>query len=163
MTDRHRSLLAQLRATQAGDPWFGASRESILDGVTAAEAAAHPVPGAHSIWELVLHMTAWTREVLRRLMGGEPAEPEDGDWPAVTDMSDAAWRRAQRALAESHAALVAELEAMPEERWAAPVGATREPGLGTGVDVSGMVAGLAQHDAYHTGQVALLRRAGVRG
>ena len=37
-------------------------------------------------------MTAWTREVTRRLGGGTPALPEDGDWPAVAEVSEAAWK-----------------------------------------------------------------------
>ena len=41
-----------------------------------------PIPGAHTIWEIVLHLTAWTREVDRRVLGGEPRFPEEGDWPA---------------------------------------------------------------------------------
>jgi hypothetical protein len=41
----------------------------ILEGVTAARAAARPIGSAHTIWELVLHIAAWDGAVLRR-MGG---------------------------------------------------------------------------------------------
>ena len=57
-----------------------------LEGVDARQAAARPEPAAHTICEIVLHMTAWTREVTRRLRMGIAQEPELGDWPtAVCD------------------------------------------------------------------------------
>jgi len=159
--DVRASVIEQFEATQAGDPWFGSSRAALLAGLTRADAAAHPVSGAHSIWELVLHMTAWTREVTRRLAGGVPALPADGDWPGVSEMSDAAWDRAQEELAEAHADLVAAIRTLPPDGWERGVGDLREPALGTGVDVAGMIIGLAQHDAYHIGQIAVTRRAVV--
>ena len=71
-------LVDQLERAHAGDPWHGSSRASILADVTSEEARSRPAPAVHSIWELVLHMTAWTREVTRRLQGHLAAEPEHG-------------------------------------------------------------------------------------
>ena len=48
-----------------GQAWHGPSLLSLLAGVTAEQAAAHPVPGAHSIWELTLHIAAWESEIGR--------------------------------------------------------------------------------------------------
>jgi uncharacterized damage-inducible protein DinB len=159
MTTLAVSLLQQIAATNQGDPWYGSSRAVLLDGLTAKDAAAHPIPGGHSIWELVLHMTSWTREVERRLQGAEPAEPEDGDWPAVGRPTAARWRAACDALVEANAALLKAVAALPATRWEAPVGGLRDPALGTGTTIGGMLVGLAQHDAYHVGQLALLRHA----
>jgi uncharacterized damage-inducible protein DinB len=154
-----RALVAELEKTQGGDPWYGTSRARLLDGLSAEQAAAHPIAGARSIWELVLHMTAWTREVTRRLHGQAPAEPLEGDWPAVNETTRQAWAHAQGALAAAHADLLSAVGAMSDERWREQVGESREPALGTGLDVAGMLVGLAQHDAYHTGQVVMVRRA----
>lgn len=153
------SLLAQIAATSDGDPWYGASRTALLDGLTAKDAHAHPIPGSHSIWELVLHMTSWTREVERRLAGHAPAEPEDGDWPAVGRPTAARWREAVDALAEANAALLEAVASLPSAEWDTPVGGPRDPALGTGTTIGGMLIGLAQHDAYHNGQLAVLRQA----
>jgi uncharacterized damage-inducible protein DinB len=157
------SIVEQLNATHDGDPWFGSSASGLLAGVTGAQAAAHPIPGAHSIWELVLHMTAWKREVRRRLAGGVPALPADGDWPPVGEISDAAWTRARETLAEAHAEVVEAIRSLDQDAWQRSVGDLREPALGTGVDTAGMIVGLAQHDAYHIGQIALTRRAAASG
>ena len=163
MSQTRAALIQQLAATHDGDPWYGSSRMSLLKNVRYTQAAAEPVPGGHSVWALVLHMTAWTNEVRRRLSGHPPGEPAEGDWPPVSDVTASAWDAARQALATAHAQLVADLEALPETRWREPVGQSRDPSLGTGVDIEGMIVGLAQHDAYHTGQIAtLLRAAGLK-
>jgi hypothetical protein len=51
-------ILDQLHRSAEGDSWQGASIREILEGVNAREAATHP---AHSIWEIVYHVTAWVR------------------------------------------------------------------------------------------------------
>ncbi len=132
---------------------------ALLEDVTASAAARRPIPGAHSIWELVLHMTAWTREVTRRLRGGEPDMPEMGDWPPVGRPTRARWEVAVADLASAHRELVRAVEMCSDERLTAPVGRNREPALGTGHPVNRMLAGIAEHDAYHCGQIAMLRKA----
>ena len=74
-------ILDELGREYDGDPWHGSPLLRILEGVTAADASARPIPGGHSIWELVLHMTGWKNEVRRRLSGAPAADPEGGDWP----------------------------------------------------------------------------------
>lgn len=147
----------ELRRDQQADPWHGPSARQVLDGITAAAAAARPVAGAHSIWELVLHLIAWRGEVARRVDGGEPAEPAEGDWPAVTDTSDAAWAGTRARLEASHDRLAAALRRLPEGRLDEPV--SRTGAAGSGVTYYVMLHGVAQHDAYHLGQVSLLKRA----
>jgi len=52
----------QLRRAFDGDAWHGDSLFEILEGVTAAQTAARPITRAHTIWELVLHIAAWTAQ-----------------------------------------------------------------------------------------------------
>lgn len=152
-------LAGQVESALSGPAWHGAALEENLRGLTHEQAAARPVPDAHSIWELVLHITAWAGEVTRRLGGGEPALPAEGDWPAVGPVSPQAWTAALERLRHSHAALTAAVRNCPTERWAQRVGGGRDAPLGTGVTYAEMVHGLLQHDAYHGGQIGLLRKA----
>ena len=153
------ALLDQMRRTHAGDPWYGAPRMRFLRGLSASHASLRPAGSHHSVWELVLHMSAWTAEVRRRLAGHSPGEPLDGDWPsAPTPRTEAAWASALLQLERAHGALIADVERLRPEDLDRHVGDTREPALGTGVTVGAMLVGLAQHDAYHTGQLALLRQ-----
>ena len=149
----------ELGRDQQGEPWHGPSARQVLGGVSAAAAAARPIAGGHSIWELVLHIIAWRGEVARRAEGGEPAEPAEGDWPAVAETTEAAWARTIARLEDSYRALVAALRKLPEGRLHEPVGRPRDLALGTGVAYYVMLHGVAQHDAYHLGQISLLKRA----
>ena len=153
------ALLDQIRRTHAGDPWYGSPRTRFLAGLTAGDAAVRPMGSAFSIWELVLHMTGWTNEVRSRLRGNAPGEPKGGDWPVVGEVSEERWKAAQAALAAAHAGLVADIERLTSEELVRPVGEPRDPAPGAGVTIAATLVGIAQHDAYHIGQLALLRRA----
>lgn len=154
------SLLAeQVLRAHDGPAWHGPALAEHLNDLGAAEAARHPLPDAHSIWDIVLHCAAWAGEVRRRLEGGSPDLPEEGDWPAVRDPSERAWQKARERLRTSHQRLAAAVRAAPASRWAERVGVEPDPALGTGVTHAAMLAGLLQHSAYHGGQLALLRRA----
>jgi hypothetical protein len=143
----------------AGDPWHGSSVMTILANVDARLAASHPIEGTHSIWEIVLHLTAWTKEVVRRLEGAHPQLPIDGDWPPVRETDPASWEKAMKALAEAHDVVLKVLGRFPPASLDKIVGGHRMPAIGTGVSFHAMVNGLVQHDAYHGGQIALLKRA----
>ena len=152
-------LAEQVGAALSGPAWHGASLQENLEGLTAEQAAARPVAEAHSIWELVLHLTAWTGEVARRLGGVAPAAPTEGDWPPVGAVSPRAWAEAIARLRSAHEALAEAVRRYPPARWSHRVGGERDAPLGTGVSYAEMVQGLLQHDAYHGGQIGLLRKA----
>jgi uncharacterized damage-inducible protein DinB len=152
-------LVDQLERVHAGDPWHGSSRATLLADVTADEARRRPASAVHSIWELVLHMTAWTSEVTRRLQGRTASEPDMGDWPALPEVPDErAWRAALAALDQAHATMRDVVRAFDASRLATRVGDERSPALGTGVTFAQTINGLVQHDAYHSGQIALLKK-----
>ncbi len=153
------SLASEFAGIQSGDPWYGASIERVLADVTAETAVAHPLAGGHSIWELVLHMTGWVREVNRRLEKGGWQEPANGDWPAPPETTAANWSKAVRALLQAHTDLRATLAGVSPARLGERVGAERDPAAGTGVTCEEMLQGLLQHDAYHLGQISLLKKA----
>ena len=155
-------LREQLRKGFSDDPWHGSATADLLQDVTAEEAAAHPIPSAHSIWEIVLHMTGWLNEVRRRLSGRKPDMPEDGDWPEPGEFSEAAWQRDRSRLGAAVAEILDALSALREEdldRLGGSIAEVRNPALGTGVTHRAMVNGIVQHNAYHSGQIALLRKA----
>lgn len=155
--------LDELRRSYHGDAWHGPALGEVLANVTAGEAAQRPFD-VHSIWEITLHATAWIEEVTRRLGGGAPSQPERGDWPAVEDTAEGTWAETLSALERAQFALEVAIERFSPERLADLVGgSTRDASLGTGVTFAAMLHGLAQHNAYHAGQIALhtgaLRRA----
>jgi uncharacterized damage-inducible protein DinB len=138
-----------------GQPWHGSSSSAILKGVTADEALAHPLPGAQSIWETLMHMVAWTEETTSRMSGGESKSPVRGDWPKVAGSSQEEWMAAQGELLAARKALLAALDSAHEESFFMQV---PKDGSGSGSTRAETVSGLADHDVYHLGQIALLKK-----
>jgi uncharacterized damage-inducible protein DinB len=153
------ALREDLRKVYDGDPWHGSSIRAVLDGVDARTAALRSIPHGHTIWEIVLHTTAWTREVEARVRGATPKSPPE-DWP-VPDAggSETAWRLAQEDLAAAHREMLRAADSITSDdllRW---IGDQRDPALGAGVTVGTLIRGLLQHHTYHEGQIAILKRA----
>lgn len=160
MTERER-LLDMIGRLHSGDAWHGPSVMATLEGIDAARASTHPLPGAHGIWEIALHVIAWRREVAARVRGKAPSLPEDGDWP-TPGIDERAWTETKAALDASHRELVALISSLPDAALERPVGRAEDAGVGAGVSVGIMLHGIVQHDAYHAGQMAMLAKA-LRG
>ena len=159
MTEIHR-IVDQLEREHHGEPWHGSALRDILGGVDHHTAAARPLPGAHSIWELVLHLTAWKHEVRQRLAGDAAGEPRDGDWPSIDDTSADSWRAALEKLDVAHRLLVSAVRDFPEQNLPVPTNDHR--GDGIAATHYELLMGILQHDVYHAGQIALLRKTVVR-
>ena len=157
------ALRQDLHQVYEGDPWHGSSITSVLAGINAEAAASRPIPGAHNIWELVLHMAVWTREVASRVRGADAKNPPE-DWPVPRfGGGEEAWKAAKADLAAAQKELEHAVDAIqPDElvRW---IGDKRDPALGTGTSVGTVIRGLLQHHTYHQGQIALLKRATTSG
>lgn len=151
-------LIDQLRRAHDGDPWHGSPVITVLSGVTAPQAATAPPNGAHSIWAIVLHMTGWRREVAARAAGTPAGEPPEGDWPGVPEPTDTAWRKAVEDLTAAHHEVVAAASRLTDEDLFTSTTDPRNRPLGSGVTRYELLHGLAQHDAYHAGQIGILRR-----
>ena len=118
------------------------------------QAHARPLQNAHSIWELAQHIAVW-EDVGRRRLEGDPApialsSPED--WPPADDASEAAWEQAKGLLDRGHEALREAIARVGEERLDDPI----LDGLST---VYVTLHGIIQHDLYHAGQIAMLKKA----
>lgn len=152
-------LVDALQRAHDGSPWHGPSRADVLHDVTAREAAQRPSAHAHNIWEIVLHMRSWTEEVLRRARGAVPADPVRGDWPPMPDAPDeSAWRATLQSLDAAHEELVAYVRAMDEAARAKLVADRPDDAPESGLTRRAMIRSLAEHDVYHTGQLAILKR-----
>ena len=133
--------------------WHGPALADLLEDVSAGDAAAHPIKGAHSIWELVLHVTAWTEIAHERLVGSAKADPTpEEDWPPVQDTSADAWRATKQRLKDAHRELAQEVGGLDDSTLI-----SRLPGKDHTALV--MFHGIIEHDAYHGGQIAVLKKA----
>ena len=146
-------LAKHIERTVTGPMWHGPALVDVLEGVDAKRARTRPVAGAHSIWEIVLHITAWADIARQRIQGEATGDPTpEQDWPPVSD-ADADWPRAVDRMSETHRLLAAEARQLSDEQLDALV-----PGLEYSVAV--LLHGIIEHGTYHGGQIALLKRAG---
>jgi uncharacterized damage-inducible protein DinB len=151
-------LINQLEREFNGQPWHGSSLTAILEGVSAPQAARKPSTDAHSIWEILLHMTGWKREVTRRARGHAAAEPAAGDWPSIGEPSEERWREAQADHMRAQQELLEVVRGLSETQLAAKVPGDSAAFIGAGLSVLATLWGLLQHDVYHSGQIALLKK-----
>jgi DinB superfamily len=146
----------QLRRAFEGDAWHGPALLELLRDVDATTAAHQPLPDVHSIWELVLHVSAWDDAAYRRL-GGEKAQlTGTANFPTIPKPTQIAWREAIADAKRTHDLLVKTVSALPEARL-------RERVPGKRYDFYFMLHGVAQHALYHAGQIAILKKASLRG
>jgi uncharacterized damage-inducible protein DinB len=159
MTTEITRIVNQLQRSYNGDAWHGTPLLGILQGITAEQAFMRPIANAHTIWELVLHITAWEGEVVRRLRTGESRLPEEGDWQEVHDTSQAAWNNALKRLREVHITLEQEMTRYTDDELDTTPAVPRVREIGSGVSLYVLLHGIVQHGIYHAGQIALLKKA----
>jgi uncharacterized damage-inducible protein DinB len=147
-------IAEQLRRAFYGSAWHGPAVLELLADVEAETAAAKPIRDVHSIWELVLHTAAWDRVACRRLSGEKCQPTGDANFPPVPKVNAAEWRKAIAETKRAHDAFVKTVAALPEERL-------RDRVPGKRYDFYHMLHGLAQHELYHAGQIAILKKAAL--
>ena len=143
----------QLRRAFDGKAWHGLSLRELLSDVQATQAHAHPISGAHSIWELVLHIDVWTRAALGATQGQAMAKivGTAEDWQLVAEASPEAWNGAVERLFQVKDQLAAAIEQFGDGRLTETV-------PGRQYDFYYLFHGIVQHSLYHAGQIALLKK-----
>ena len=147
-------IIDQLKRSHEGSAWHGPAVNEVLVGVTAAQAHARPLANSHTIYELVRHIAVW-EDIGRRRIEGDRAQIEISspeDWPAADSTGDAGWEQAKSALARVHERLIEAVGRVDESSLNEPVA----EGMSTRYVT---LHGVVQHTLYHTGQIAMLKKA----
>jgi uncharacterized damage-inducible protein DinB len=147
-----KAIADQLKRAYEGEAWHGPSLKEILADVTAKRATRRPIESAHSIWEIVLHIAAWEGVVRARLEGEYLLEPAEGDWPVVEETGESAWTEALQRLDSNHMSLREAVARLDAVRLFEPLAEGKPSAYFT-------LRGVIQHDIYHAGQIALLKKA----
>jgi uncharacterized damage-inducible protein DinB len=140
----------QIVRTLDGEAWHGPPLMDVLADLDAASASARPIPAAHTPWEILLHITAWAEVVLARLGGEAPELSDAEDWPTPAG-GDEAWQADVDHLRRVHEELLEELVTLEASWLDAPI----LPGYSS---VYVTLQGLVQHNLYHGGQIAVLKK-----
>ncbi|HEY3118048.1 MAG TPA: DinB family protein [Chloroflexota bacterium] len=142
------ALAVFTRDTAGRGNWGHTGLTKILKGVEVDEASWSPGGDTHSIWEEINHIIYWSRFTLGALEGGD--KPMKQAWPASEGGVDG-WRLTLGQAARLHVALVRRITALDQKTLSGRLGRTRYTN-------AQLILGCAAHIAYHTGQIALLRK-----
>ena len=146
-------LSNHIKRTVTGPMWHGPALDHVLGDVTAVHAAARPMPQAHTIWEIVLHVAAWAEIARARLRGEQLADPPaEVDWPAVTAAGESDWTAALERLRTAHTKLSEDVRRLDPEALHEKIGEL-------GYSRSDLLHGVIEHGTYHGGQMILLAKA----
>jgi uncharacterized damage-inducible protein DinB len=155
MTDP-RHLAQSIRNTVTGPMWHGPALNEVLAGLTYAAANTRPIHGAHSIWEIVNHISSWADICRARLGPTALRDPVPSrDWPPVPSPSAGTWRITLEQLGSAYEALAKHVESLSPDDLARVV-----PGRDYTVET--MLRGAIEHGTYHGGQIVMLKKAMTR-
>jgi hypothetical protein len=146
-------IVEQLKKSLDGEAWHGPALFELLKDVSAVQATSRPIPDAHTIWEIVTHLTAWATETLALYHDPSRARmtPEQNFPPTIYKLDDNAWPAAQNKLRQAH------------DAWYHDLATINEPDLYLAQQdiypsIYEILHGLVQHTAYHAGQIVLLKK-----
>ena len=150
----HDVFHGELLDHQPGEAWHGPATLGLVQDLSAADAAKKPIPGGHSIWELVLHIANWNDIIVRRLARENVVGlvNTEVDWPKNAGGNDAAWRDAIDRMRHSYENLLKAIAAASDEKLA-------ESAVNRKHSNYVMLHGIIHHVVYHSGQIGLLRKA----
>jgi uncharacterized damage-inducible protein DinB len=134
-------LLDQLKSTHNKNGWF-VSVNNAVDGVT-ADQASWKDKGNHSVGQLTHHIVFWNERVLTEMSGNKPAEFTGKNDETFDSFDKKTW-----------ADLVKRLDAVMVGIEKLVQDANEE----TLKKIAPTIANIAAHNAYHTGQIVVVRK-----
>ncbi len=150
MTEIER-IYDQLNRAYKGGAWHGPSLSELLSDITFEKASRKPLPNSHSIWEIVLHISAWKKESRRRIEGEFTDIPQAQDWPAAEELTTASWAETLKTLEVRQEKLLEAISKLKDEDL-------EKNAAGQSYSIYFMLHGIVQHDLYHAGQIAILKK-----
>ena len=149
-------LQQELEKVLSGRPWYGTGIYATIAKISFEAAYEKPPGSEHNIAEIVLHMVAWTEEVMDRMNGMTAGVPSSGDWPDTGKPDEQKWQNYVDDLKLVNVNLIGIIQNFPDEQWDEPIDDQR--GDRSLVTYEALINGLIQHHIYHAGQIALLNR-----
>jgi uncharacterized damage-inducible protein DinB len=134
------------RATTVKAAWYGPSLAELLAQVSPELATTRPVPGSHSISELLQHLLLWNERISNTSDSNSlpPWEPEK-DWaePPIP------WSELLSRWSQSRELLEERIRNFPIEDLAKQVPGRNYP-------YETLFHGIVEHTIYHSGQIAMV-------
>lgn len=141
-----------LNASFHGGAWHGPSVLELTKGISAKE-AAFKIADAHTIAELIYHITSWRIFVLKRLQGDSTYNIEDDkkNWGNFDKIDQFELETLMMEMTLSQDELIRELELITDAFL-------EEIVPGSEYTYYTLIHGIIHHDVYHSGQIAILKK-----
>lgn len=146
-------IIKSFESTLSGQPWFGRAVYEILGEVDEAKANTKPNGTEHSMNELLWHMNTWADFVLGSLENKSVDEMkaiEGNDWRQITPETHT-WKKGIEQLKSTHKKII-DLLNQKDDSFLGDIVPLRK------FNFRFMLNGLAQHNIYHLGQIAYLKK-----
>jgi uncharacterized damage-inducible protein DinB len=153
MNKEIQSIIRNLENTLDGTPWYGRPVYAILREVDSSIAYQKPTEDSHSLIELLYHMLTWAEFTLKRIEKDDVndlAAFEKLDWREI-DPKIHDWDEGLGALIATHQEMIALLQSKNDEFLNETVDYRQ-------YNFRFLLNGLIQHNIYHLGQVAYLKK-----
>lgn len=146
-----------LGQTFDGRAWHGPSFMDVLDGVDKTQASERLIESRHTIWEIVNHCSYWMEAATGALCGEKlPDIASTEDWIQMGETNED-WTRARGRLRRAYEELVNSIKEFDKSLFSQEIRGSFHGRVYT-VTYRKMLHGISDHNIYHAGQIALLRR-----
>ena len=153
MANEINRILKQFADLQHGNCWTGNNFKKVLHDVGADEALKN-IPGIkNNIWRLVAHITYWRTSVVNRLTG-TTNPPPFADFLLPDNCNEENWRQALHDFEAAYHLLRNAIHHFNEDNL-------DKPSPRKDQTFYELIMGCLQHDAYHLGQMMLVKKASI--
>lgn len=133
-----------------GDCWVGVNFKTALQGLNAEIAGKVNIENSNSIWMLTAHVIYWRTAVVNRLNGTLDAPPFH-DFGLPEEFTDENWKQLLKDFELTYHQLINTIKHFNEKKL-------HEPSPVKEQTYFDLMLGCLQHDAYHLGQLMLLKK-----
>ena len=148
------NYIFQLGRLYHGGNWVQESFEGKLNGLSDGQAFQQPVPGIHSVAELLWHCMYWRHVNLKRLRGEKntyrDATSAFLNFLTIEELKTKGWKTIRREFEQTQIQLIDFLKQQTDSFLENEY----EPGHSYEFAIEGTI----QHDYYHLGQIGLVIR-----
>lgn len=147
-------IIKTFESTLSGQPWFGRAVYEILGEADETKAGTKPNGTEHSMLELIWHMNTWAEFVLGSLKSRTAEDMksiEANDWRSI-DPKVHTWKHGVEQLKATHNKIIELLNQKTDDSFLSEIVLTRQ------FNYRFMLNGLVQHNIYHLGQIAYIKK-----
>lgn len=153
MNKETQSIIKSFETILSGQPWFGRGVYELLEEADEAKIYTKPNNNSHSLAELLWHMNTWAEFTLASLENRSIEEMkaiEAIDWRDI-DPKTHTWKKGIEELRTTHNKII-ELLNQKDDSFLSEIVPTRK------YNFRFLLNGLVQHNIYHLGQVAYVKK-----